>query len=123
MWLLDFGSNKSEAERALKTIKHYRMNSQCFVGRPHPSMEFYLVNGFAPEGPIDGEDSIPFNPPDLEVQRVRGRWKIVEGNHWLMDFDQLEEEARQALSYILRFGFRYICFIGRPNPSMTYFRR
>jgi hypothetical protein len=123
MWLLDFGSSKREANRALNIIKHYGMNSQCFVGRPHPSMEFYLVNGRAPEGPFAGEDAIPFNPPGLEVQRVRGRWKVVEGNHWLMDFDQHEGEARQALSYILRYGFRYICFVGRPDPSMTYFRK
>jgi len=123
MWLLDFGSSKSEAEKALNIIKHYGMNCQCFVGRPHPSMEFYLVNGEAPVGPMTGEDSIGFNPPNLEVQRVRGRWKIIEGNHWLMDFDQQEDEARQALSYVLRYGFRYICFVGRPDPSMTYFRK
>jgi hypothetical protein len=70
-----------------------------------------------------GEDAIPFNPSNLEVQRVRNRWKIVEGNHWVIDFDQHESEARQALSHILRYGFRYICFVGRPHPSMTYFRK
>ncbi len=122
MWLLDFGSSENEAQKAFSTIKHYGLNSQCFVGRPHPSVEFYLVNGRAPEGPMDGEDAISFNPLDLEVQCVRNRWKIVEGNHWVMDFDQHEGEARQSLSYILRYGFRYICFVGRPNPSMTYFR-
>jgi Trypsin-like peptidase domain len=123
MWLLDFGSSKTEAQQALKIIQHYGLNSQCFVGRPQPSMEFYLVNGRAPEGAMAGEDAIGFNPPALEVQRVRGRWKIAEGSHWLMDFDQEEEEARQALSYILRHGFRFICFVGRPDPSMTYFRK
>lgn len=123
MWLLDFGSLRNEAEQALKIIQHYGMSSQCFVGRPHPSMEFYLVRGLAPEGAFPGEDAIPFNPQNLQVQRVQGRWKIVEGNHWVMDFDQQEDEARQALSYILRYGFRYICFVGRPDPSMTYFRK
>jgi hypothetical protein len=123
MWLLDFGSIKKEADQALKVIKHYGLNNQCFVGRPHPSMEFYLADGQAPEGPMAGEDTIPFNPAAVEVQYVRGRWKVVEGNHWIMDFDQAEAEARQALSYILRYGFRYICFVGRPDPSMTYFRK
>jgi V8-like Glu-specific endopeptidase len=123
MWLLDFGSSKKEAEQALKIIKHYNLNSQCFVGRPHPSMEFYLTDGQSPEGPMAGEDAIPFSPAGVEVQYVRGRWKVVEGNHWIMDFDQAEAEARQALSYILRYGFRYICFVGRPDPSMTYFRK
>lgn len=122
MWMLDFGSKKSEADQALKVIQDYGLNSQCFVGRPHPSMEYYLVDGQAPAGPMPGEDAIGFNSQALEVQRVRGRWKIVEGNRWLMDFDQQEDEARQALSNILRYGFRYICYVGRPNPSMTYFR-
>ncbi len=123
MWLLDFGSSKTEAQRALKIIRHYKMNTQCFVGRPGPSMEFYLVDGQAPSGPIPGEDAISFNPTNVQAQYVNGRWKVVDGNHWIMDFNQSEEEARQALSYILRYGFRFICFVGRPGPSMTYFRR
>ena len=40
-----------------------------------------------------------------------------------MDFGQEEGEARQALSHILRYGFTHICFVGRPQPSMTYLRR
>ncbi len=123
MWLLDFGTSQNEANKALKIIKHYGMNSQCFVGRPHPSMEFYLIDGESPVGAMPGEDAIGFNPANVEVQYVRGRWKVVEGNHWIMDFDQAESEARQALSYILTYGFRYICFVGRPDPSMTYFRK
>ena len=27
--------------QALKIIKHYKMNSQCFVGRPDPSMTYF----------------------------------------------------------------------------------
>jgi len=123
MWLLDFGASQTEAERALAMLTFYGMNAQCFVGRPQPSMEFYLVNGEAPKGPMAGEDAIAFDPTVLEVQKVRDRWKIVEGNNWLMDFDQAEDEARQALSHILRFGFTHICFVGRPDPSLTYFRR
>jgi len=123
MWLLDFGRSRAEAQKALKIIKHYGMNAQCFVGRPNPSMEFYLVDGEAPVGAMRGEDAIGFNPQNIIVERARGRWKITEGNHWIMDFDQNEAEARQALSYILRYGFKYICFVGRPGPSMTYFRK
>ena len=123
MWLLDFGSSETEAQQALKIIKHYKMNTQCFVGRPGPSMEFYLVNGQAPSGAMAGEDAISFNPANVQAQYVSGRWKVVDGNHWIMDFDQSEAEARQALSYILRYDFRFICFVGRPGPSMTYFRK
>jgi hypothetical protein len=65
MWLLDFGASRAEADQALRIIKHYRMNSQCFVGRPDPSMEYYLVDGEAPRGPFPGEDAIPFDPSRL----------------------------------------------------------
>ena len=121
MWLLDFGFSKAEAERALRIIQHYQLNSQCFVGRNHASMEFYLVNGEAPQGALPDEIAMRFTPNNLEVQHIRGRWRIIEGQHWLMDFDQREDEARQALSYILRYGFHYMCFVGHPYHSMTYF--
>lgn len=125
MLLKDFAASKDEAVQSLSIIKHYGLNAQCFVGRSHGSvaMEFYLSNGQAPEGPMPGDDCIGFDPAALEVDHVQGRWKIVEEDHWLMDFDQSEADARQALSFILRFGFRYIGFVGRPGPSMTYFRR
>jgi hypothetical protein len=125
LWLLDFEENENDALIALKIIKHYGMNSQCFVGRPYPSMIFYLVNGKAPEGPMIGEDTVQLIPlVFLEVKQINGRWKIVKGNLPLMDFNQQEDEARQALSYILRYGFQYICYVGnRTNPSMIYFRK
>ena len=56
VWLLDFADSKSEAERALKIIQSYGFNTQCFVGRPQPSMEFYLVDGQAPQGSVADED-------------------------------------------------------------------
>jgi hypothetical protein len=123
MWLLDFGSSRSEAMQALNVIQHYGMNIQCFVGRPNPTMEFYLVDGESPERAMDGENSISFDPGNVEVQYIRGRWKVVDGDNWIMDFDQAESEARQALSYILYYGFGFICFIGHPDSSMTYFRK
>lgn len=121
MWMLDFGK-KSEADKALAIIQHYGMNSQCFVGRPQASMEYFLVNGDAPSGAFAGEDAIHFDRSNLLVERIGGRWKITDGSHWLMDFGSNEAEARQSLSKILFHEFNYICFVGRPNPPMKYFR-
>ena len=123
MWMLDFGSNEAEAREALRIIRYYGMNSQCFVGRPNPSMTYWLVNGSAPVGSMPGEDSVGFNPWNIEVRWIGGRWKIVEGNHWILDFGSREDEARQALCIIQKYGFTRICFVGRPNASMTYFRK
>ena len=122
-WILDFGTNKQEAERSLKIIKHYGLDSFCFVGRPDPSMTYWLTGGQSPSGPVPGEDAIGFNPGTIQVQKIGDRWKIVDEPHWILDFSDNEEEARTAFQIIKKYGFSYICFVGRPNPSMTYFRK
>ena len=123
MWMLDFGTNKVEAYKALEIIQHYRFNSQCFVGRPNPSMKYWLVNGAAPTGSVSGEDCISFNPANIEVSYVGGNWKIVEGSHWILDFGQNKAEAYEAYDIIMKYGFSEICYVGRPGPSMTYFKK
>lgn len=121
MVLLDFG-NKVEANQVLRIIKHYRMNSQCFVGRPDPSMTYYLVDGRTPSGYLRGQDCVSFDPENAKVKRIDGSWRIVDGSHYIKDFGDKHEEAIAALRIIRKYGFRYICFVGRPDPSMTYFR-
>lgn len=124
MSLLDFADNEMEARRALQVIQHYHLNRQCFVGRPDPGMEYYLVGVEAPAGFLTGEVCISFNPDALAaVELGGGRWKIVEGGHWILDFDDSKDEARLALYLIWKHGFTKICFVGRPDVSMTYWRR
>jgi hypothetical protein len=36
------GGNESEARQAEEVIRHYRLNRQCFVGRPNPGMTYWL---------------------------------------------------------------------------------
>lgn len=66
------------------------------------------------------EDCIKFDVDLAQVQRIQNRWKIVVGSQWLKDFDQNEQEARDALRVLKRHGFNRSCFIGRPDPSMEY---
>jgi hypothetical protein len=122
-WLFDFGSNQQEAGKALRIIRHYRMDSSCFVGRPNPSLKYLLSSGKAPAGQVAGEDCLAFNPGSVTVEQHNGRWKIVDGSHWLFDFGGNQNEARQALAVIQQHHFTYSCFVGRPNPSFTYLRR
>jgi hypothetical protein len=121
--LFNFGDKKLEALKALKVIKYYRMNQSCFVGRPDPSFRYLLVNGKAPQGSMPGEDCVGFNPNTIEVRNIDGRWKIVDGSHWLFDFDNRENEARSAFAIIRKYGFTRTCFIGRPDPSFIYLRK
>jgi hypothetical protein len=121
-WLFDFGSKGDEAKKALAIIKHYRMNQSCFVGRPDPSFQYMLVSGRAPRGSYPGEDCVSFNPRTAEVKQINGRWKIVDGSHWMFDFENKRDEAELALRIIKKYGFTRSCFVGRPDPSFTYLR-
>ena len=121
--LFNFGDKKMEALQALKVIKYYRMNSSCFVGRPDPSFRYLLANGNAPQGSMPGEDCTAFNPNTTEVKFIDGRWKIVDGSHWIFDFDNKEGEARTALAIIKKYGFTRSCFVGRPDPSFIYLKK
>jgi hypothetical protein len=122
-WVFDFGSSRSEARRALRVIRHYRADQSCFVGRPDPSFQYLLSAGRAPSGPLNGEDCLSFDPRNTRVERVGGRWKIVEGSHWLFDFGGQQQEARDAMAIIRKHGFDHSCFVGRPDPSLQYLRK
>jgi hypothetical protein len=126
-WLIDTGSSKAEADRILAIIKHYKLGSMCFVGRPTcgdvtPMMYWLTDAGSAPSGTLAGEDCIAFDPANLAVVEVGGRWKVAEGAHWLLDFGPGHGNAVAALHFIRKHRFNEMCFVGRPGPSMTYFK-
>lgn len=122
-FLFDFGNNRDEARSALRIIRHYHLNQSCFVGRPDPSLSYLLNGGSAPAGAVSGEDCIAFNANNISVSNIKGRWKIVEGNHWMFDFGNNQAEANQALAVIRKHGFTHSCFVGRPKPSFSYLRK
>lgn len=66
------------------------------------------------------EDCVAFNPGVARRARVRGRWKIIEGKHWLFDFENKGAEAARALKVIKHYKMTNSCFVGRPDPSFTY---
>lgn len=116
-------SSRDDAEAAVQVIRHYGFNRSCYVGRPNPSMHYFLVDGKAPHGDMRGEDCIAIDPDQIEAAQARGSWKLIEDNHWLMDFGESEEQARQALSVVRHHRFTHSCFVARPDPALTYLRR
>jgi hypothetical protein len=122
-WMFDFGTKRSEAVKALAIIKHYKMNRSCFVGRPGPSFQYLLVGNRAPKGAMKGEDCVRFNPRTAQVKQIKGRWKIVDGSHWMFDFGKKKKEAYASLKIIKKYGFTSSCFVGRPKASFTYLRQ
>lgn len=121
-WLMDFGNKRNEAEKTLSILRHYRANSQCYVGRPDPSMTYILTNGNSPRGRMNGEDCISFNPDRLDIDRDGTRWLMTDGNSRMKVFNNARE-AWTALGIIRKHGFNKQCFVGRPDPSFRYFRK
>lgn len=126
-WMIDTGASKAEADRIVEIIRHYKLRSMCFVGRPTcgdvtPMMYWLTDSEGAPSGSLSGEDAIAFDPTKLQVIDVGGRWKVAEGAHWLLDFGPGHGNAVAALHFIRKYGFNEMCFVGRPGPSMTYFK-
>jgi hypothetical protein len=126
-WMLDTGSSQAEAQRAVDIINHYKLASMCFVGRPRcgdvtPMMYWLTDAGRAPSGQLAGEDCIAFDRSNLAVVEIGGRWKVVEGTHWLLDFGPGQGNSNAALHFIRKHRFDEICFVGRPDPSMSYFK-
>jgi hypothetical protein len=119
--LVSFG-NPIEAGIAVAVIKRYNMDQQCFVGRPNPSFTYWLTDRHSPNGAFPGEDCIAFNPDRVQADRRGPNWTVVEGSHSMFSFPN-EGEARRAVDIIRHYGFTQSCFIGRPNPSMSYLRR
>ena len=66
------------------------------------------------------EDCISFDANRIELKRIKGRWKIVDGSHWLFDFNDKRDEARQAYRILRRYQANQSCFVARPDPLLNY---
>lgn len=66
------------------------------------------------------EDCVSFNPATTTVSNIDGRWKVVDGSHWLFDFGDNKAEALQTLRIIKYYKMNSSCFVGRPDPSFSY---
>jgi hypothetical protein len=129
-WLLTDGRSRmavfdvrTEASRTLEVIREYGLDDHCFIGRPGASLEYWLADDRAPRGPMAGEDCTPFDPANLRpVANSAGGTTLADGSHLVMAFPN-REEAAEALAVIRHHGFTRYCFVGRPDPSMTYLRR
>lgn len=65
------------------------------------------------------EDCVSFEPATA-VSNIDGRWKIVDGSHWLFDFGDKRVEALKIIKY---FRMDSSCFVGRPDVSFKYLRK
>jgi len=71
-------------------------------------------------GGIANEDCIPFNPSTAHAANIQGDWKLVDGNMWMLSFGNKQAEAQRAALIVKHYQFNKQCFVGRPNPSFSY---
>ena len=121
--ILSFGQDFADAERALTIMQQYGLNKQCFVGRPGPSMEYFLVDESSPRGALSRENCRTFKPRRLYVAYDYVSWNVMDGDHILLRFGQKESEANQALQILKKYKFSKLCYVGQPSPYMAYFRQ
>lgn len=101
-------------------VATYLFRRQLVVGPVGPVGP--VVPPLPPVGPVS-EDCVGFNPATAMVKNVGGDWKLVDGSHWIKSFGTKAGEAFKALATIKAYHLNRICFVGRPNPSMEYFKR
>ncbi|WP_372678681.1 hypothetical protein [Desulfosarcina sp.] len=86
-----------------------RTNTEASVTQPLMQMK-----------PTGKADCVRFDPAALCVRQVNGRWKIVDAEHWLLDFGPNQAAADQSLKVIRHYRMDRACFVGRPNPLFSY---
>lgn len=119
-WLLSFGLRVVEAQRAANIIRHYRFTQQCFIGRGGNGMTYWKRGDRVPSGGIPGDDCNRVDPASVQARRFGGSWRLVDGTILLFDFGPRGDLARQAEELVRYYRLGEQCFVGRPNPPMTY---
>lgn len=83
--------------------------------RLHPDVQVRFV----PTERAVREDCIAFDPTTLELERDGSRWVLTDGTNRMMVFDD-EAEGRRSRAILRRYRADRQCFVGRPDPSLTY---
>jgi len=84
-----------------------------------PGSAVAVVLAAAPRVTVD-EDCIRHNPGNIAAKQIGGRWKIVDGSHWMMDFGTDADSAKKVLAVLKAYGADRICYVSRPQPPMMY---
>ena len=114
---------RAESRLALHLTQHYSMDRDCRVAGTEPAFTYYKSGDKSPKGAVAGEDCVGFNPKKVKHVKKGDTYFLVEGPHSIVALGKNERSARKAKKIVREIGFRNICYVGRPQPSMVYFRK
>jgi len=117
----DTGTSRTEADKALAVLKHYKLTRQCYLGRPNWNFTYFLAGSKTPTGEMAGETCTKFKLAGLDVDREDNgpRWRLKDGVKHLRFFDS-EDDAWRAYAYLRRHEFDQQCSSGN---GFNYYRR
>ena len=110
---------RADAGRTIEVIKNYKLNKQCYVGRPDWTFEYFLAGSKTPRAELAGESCQKFNLGGLDVDKDGARWQLKDGIVRIKTFDN-ENQAWEAYAYLRRHAFTYRCNVA---DGFVYWRR
>jgi hypothetical protein len=119
--LKDFGKKEHEAREAMNIIRRLNLTQRGTIGTPMPIMEYWLADGKAPRAFGSGLRLTPIDRSSVRVEAIQNHWCVRDNQRLLFNFGSQEQDARQALDVIQKYGFNQIGYVGSPTPSMIYF--
>jgi hypothetical protein len=123
--LLSF-PNHDEARRALEIIRNHGFNQQCFIGRPRTPFTYWKNGANVPSRSLlTGQDCITFRTDAVRIGAGGGGrpyilWDTSGVGHTLTAFGSSAANARHALELVRHYELDRVCYVGRPDASMTY---
>ncbi len=110
--LAKFGFSERHAHLAYALMQHYRLTEMHQIGAPESGVRYFLSNGQVPRGLMIGVMGDNFQPDQLVVQPIHDRFFLVQRGQMILDGGPKEEDARELLQVIRRYGFDHVCRVG-----------
>ncbi len=129
VWTLTSGSNVSiafdapeQAGFARFLMEAYRPNQICSFGDGDRTFTFLTRNGQLPAGAQPGEDCLGFDWRQVRAVEEGGGGLVTDGRSRMAVLPTYEE-AEAVVGLIQQQRAAAQCFVGRPDPGLTYLRR
>jgi len=118
--LVNFGSSRAHAQRALAVIGFYHFDEICYVTRESPTMLYWKRAGAVPKESAPGEVCIAIDPAAIKAETHDGAWSVMSGLTALLEYGGDQKAAEQAASVIKTYRLNRQCFAGPPGTGMQY---
>ncbi len=121
--LKDFGNNERDAHEAAYLVRNMKLDELTRIGSPTPSMEYWLSRGEAPHLWLTTQHVLPLDAAHLRIQMDPnlGQWTLCNNSRTVLSFGSREQDARQALEVIHKYGFTHVITVGQGVSSMLVF--